>query len=184
MSRIGRKSVTVPKNVKVGINGRTVTVEGPKGTLSMQHRPELQVSFDDAAKSIVVTTDVVKAADDRQLRAYWGTTRALINNMVDGVTKGYEKKLEIIGVGWSGVVQGQNLSLKIGFANRIEVPIPAGLKVTVDKQLVTITGADKQQVGHFAATVRSKRKPEPYNGKGIKYSDEVIQRKQGKAFGK
>ncbi len=184
MSRIGRKSVAVPKNVKIGVSGRTVTVEGPKGTLTMEHRPELQVSFDDSAKTVTVTADEAKIADDRQLRAYWGTTRALINNMVEGVTKGYEKKLEIIGVGWSGTLQGQNLSLKVGYANRIEVPIPAGLKVTVDKQLVTITGPDKQQVGHFAATVRSKRKPEPYNGKGIKYSDEVIQRKQGKAFGK
>lgn len=184
MSRIGRKSVSVPKNVKVGVSGRTVTVEGPKGTLKFEHRPELQVSFDESAKSISVSVDETKIADDRQLRAYWGTTRALINNMVEGVTKGYEKKLEIIGVGWSGTLQGQNLSLKVGFANRIEVPIPTGLKVTVEKQLVTITGPDKQQVGHFAATVRAKRKPEPYNGKGIKYSNEVIQRKQGKAFGK
>ena len=175
MSRIGRKSVAVPKNVKVGVSGRTVTVEGPKGTLKFEHRPELQVSFDESAKSISVSVDETKIADDRQLRAYWGTTRALINNMVEGVTKGYEKKLEIIGVGWSGTLQGQNLSLKVGFANRIEVPIPTGLKVTVEKQLVTITGPDKQQVGHFAATVRAKRKPEPYNGKGIKYSNEVIQ---------
>ena len=184
MSRIGRKSVAVPKNVKVGVSGRTVTVEGPKGTLKFEHRPELQVSFDESAKSISVSVDETKIADDRQLRAYWGTTRALINNMVIGVTKGYEKKLEIVGVGWTGAVSGTNLSLKVGFANRIDVPIPTGLTVTTEKQLVTITGADKQMVGHFAALVRSKRKPEPYNGKGIKYQDEFIQRKQGKAFGK
>lgn len=184
MSRIGRKPVSVPKNVKVSVSGRTVTVEGPKGTLKMEHRPELSVKWDESEKSVSVLVDEVKVADDRELRAYWGTTRSLINNMVEGVTKGYEKKLEIVGVGWSGTLQGKNLSLKVGYANRIEVPIPTGLNVTVEKQLVTISGADKQMVGHFAAKVRSKRKPEPYNGKGIKYSDEVIQRKQGKAFGK
>jgi large subunit ribosomal protein L6 len=184
MSRIGRKPITVPKNVKVSISGRTVTVEGPKGTLKMEHRPDVQVAWEESEKSISVGVDEAMAADDRKLRAYWGTTRALISNMIEGVTNGYEKKLEIVGVGWSGTLQGQNLSLKVGYANRIEVPIPTGLKVTVEKQLVTINGADKQMVGHFAAKVRSKRKPEPYNGKGIKYSDEVIQRKQGKAFGK
>lgn len=184
MSRIGRKPVSVPKNVKVNVSGGTVSIEGPKGTLKMQPRPEVGVEYDDSAKAINVTVDQDRVVDDRALRAYWGTTRALLNNMVEGVTKGYERKLEIVGVGWTGAVQGKNLSLKIGFANRIEVPIPAGLNVAVDKQIVTITGADKQQVGHFAASVRAKRKPEPYNGKGIKYTDEVIQRKQGKAFGK
>jgi large subunit ribosomal protein L6 len=184
MSRIGRKPVSVPKNVKVSIAGRTVTIEGPKGTLKMEHRPEVNVKWDESEKSISVGVDETRAADDRQLRAYWGTTRALISNMINGVTNGYEKKLEIVGVGWSGAVQGKNLSLKVGYANRIEVPIPTGVNVAVEKQLVTITGADKQAVGHFAAKVRSKRKPEPYNGKGIKYTDEVIQRKQGKAFGK
>lgn len=184
MSRIGRKPIEVPKNVKVGVSGRTISIEGPKGTLKMEHRPEVGVKWDDAAKKIHVTVDADKVADDRALRAYWGTTRALLDNMVEGVTKGYEKKLEVVGVGWTAALQGKNLSLKVGFANRIEVPIPQGLTVAVDKQLVTITGADKQQVGHFAATVRAKRKPEPYNGKGIKYLEEVIQRKQGKAFGK
>tara|TARA_R110000782_G_scaffold57258_11_gene119632 strand:- start:985 stop:1539 length:555 start_codon:yes stop_codon:yes gene_type:complete len=184
MSRIGRKPITVPKNVKVSISGRTVSIEGPKGSLKMEHRPDVAVAWDESEKAINVSVDEKKAADDRQLRAYWGTTRSLINNMIEGVTKGYEKKLEIVGVGWSGALQGKNLSLKVGYANRIEVPIPTGLTVAVDKQLVTISGPDKQQVGHFAAKVRSKRKPEPYNGKGIKYSDEVIMRKQGKAFGK
>lgn len=184
MSRIGRKTIDVPKNVKVSISGRTVSIEGPKGSLSMEHRPEVSVSYDDGAKSISVTVDEALIAEDRSVRAYWGTTRALLNNMVIGVTEGYEKKLEIVGVGWTGTVSGQALSLKVGYANKIDVPIPAGLTVTTDKQLVKINGADKQMVGHFAATVRAKRKPEPYNGKGIKYLEEVIQRKQGKAFGK
>lgn len=184
MSRIGRKSIDLPKGVKVSLSGRTVKVEGPKGTLSFEHRPEVSVSVDEGASSVSVLVDEAKVAENRAVRAYWGTTRALINNMVIGVTKGYEKKLEIVGVGWTGAVSGTNLSLKVGFANRIDVPIPTGLTVTTEKQLVTITGADKQMVGHFAALVRSKRKPEPYNGKGIKYQDEFIQRKQGKAFGK
>jgi len=184
MSRIGRKAIEVPKNVKVSVSGRTVTIEGPKGTLNFEHRPEVGVSFDEDAKAINVTMDADKVAQDRSLRAFWGTTRAILNNMVIGVTEGYQKKLEIVGVGWTGTIAGQNLSLKVGFANKIEVPIPTGLTVTTEKQLITVTGADKQMVGHFAATVRSKRKPEPYNGKGIKYQDEFIQRKQGKAFGK
>lgn len=184
MSRIGRKPVEVPKNVKVAVSGRTVSVEGPKGTLTMEHRPEVQVRWDESEKKFHLGVDEGLAAENRAIGAYWGTTRALLGNMVEGVTKGYEKKLEVVGVGWSAAVQGKNLSLKIGFANRIEVAIPQGVSVSVEKQLITITGADKQQVGHFAATVRAKRKPEPYNGKGIKYSGEVIQRKQGKAFGK
>ncbi len=184
MSRIGRKPIEIPAKVKASVSGSTVTIEGPKGTLKMERRPEVSVSVDDSGKAINVSVDEAKAAEDRSIRAYWGTTRSLINNMIIGVTQGYEKKLEIVGVGWTGTVSGSNLSLKIGYANRIEVPIPTGLTVTADKQLLTITGADKQAVGHFAASVRAKRKPEPYNGKGIKYSDEVIQRKQGKAFGK
>ncbi len=184
MSRIGRKAVEVPAKVKVSVSGRTVTIEGPKGSLSFEHRPEVSVSFDEGAKAISVSVDEALIAEDRAVRAYWGTTRAILNNMVIGVTEGYEKKLEIVGVGWTGTVSGQSLSLKVGYANKIDVPIPTGLTVTTDKQLITVQGADKQMVGHFAATVRAKRKPEPYNGKGIKYLDEVIQRKQGKAFGK
>lgn len=184
MSRIGRKSVEVPAKVKVSISGRLVTIEGPKGTLNFEHREEVSVAFDEGARELNVSVDEALIAEDRAVRAFWGTTRAILNNMVIGVTQGYEKKLEIVGVGWTGTVSGQNLSLKVGFANKIDVPIPTGLDVKTDKQLITVNGADKQMVGHFAATVRSKRKPEPYNGKGIKYLEEVIQRKQGKAFGK
>ncbi|MFG0315448.1 MAG: 50S ribosomal protein L6, partial [Phycisphaerales bacterium] len=106
------------------------------------------------------------------------------NNMIKGVTDGYEKKLQVVGVGWTATVSGNKLALKVGYANTIEMPIPEGLTVTADKQIITVSGADKQAVGHFAASTRAKRKPEPYNGKGIKYLDEVIMRKQGKAFGK
>ncbi len=183
MSRLGKKPVQVPSGVKVNIAGRTITVDGPKGSLNFEFRPEVDVSVDDGGKVVTVSVDEKLIAQSRSNRAYWGTTRALIDNMMVGVTKGYEKKLQIVGVGWTGTVNGNKLALKVGYANVIEVPIPEGLKVTAEKQLVSVSGADKQMVGHFAASVRAKRKPEPYNGKGIKYIDEVIQRKQGKAFG-
>jgi len=182
MSRIGKKPVSVPKGVKVSIADRKVTVEGSKGTLSYEHRPEVAVSFDDSALEVnVVAAEGFEA--DRSTSAHWGTTRALIRNMVAGVSEGYKRKLEIVGVGWSGTVAGSNLNLKVGYANTISMPIPTGVTVTVEKQIVTVEGTDKQAVGEFAASMRAKRKPEPYNGKGIKYVEEVIRRKQGKAFG-
>ena len=184
MSRIGKKTISVPGNVKVNISGNNISVEGPKGTLSFEYRAEVEVSYDDDAKSISVSMDPALIAKRRANGAYWGTTRSLINNMVEGVTKGYERKLQVVGVGWTAAVSGSNLALKVGYANTIQMPIPAGLKVTAEKQVITVSGADKQMVGHFAASTRAKRKPEPYNGKGIKYLDEVITRKQGKAFGK
>jgi large subunit ribosomal protein L6 len=184
MSRIGKKPISVPGNVKVNLSGSSISIEGPKGTLSYEFRPEVSVSYDEGDKSISVTMDEALIQAKRSNNAYWGTTRALINNMIKGVTDGYEKKLQVVGVGWTASVNGNKLALKVGYANIIEMPIPAGLNVTAEKQIITVTGADKQAVGHFAASTRAKRKPEPYNGKGIKYLDEVIMRKQGKAFGK
>ncbi|MCA9276725.1 MAG: 50S ribosomal protein L6 [Phycisphaerales bacterium] len=184
MSRIGKKPISVPGNVKVNLSSGSISVEGPKGTLSYNFRPEVDVAFDEGDKSITVSMDEKLIAEKRSNNAYWGTTRALINNMIKGVTTGYERKLQVVGVGWTATVNGNKLALKVGYANIIEMPIPTGLTVTAEKQIITISGADKQAVGHFAASTRAKRKPEPYNGKGIKYLDEVIMRKQGKAFGK
>lgn len=181
MSRIGKKPVSVPKGVKVSIADRTVNVEGPKGSLSFTHRPEVTVVEEDG--SIQVTVDEALLGN-KKVRALWGTTRALLNNMMAGADKGYTKKLEIHGVGWTAAVAGTNLKLNVGYANSIEMPIPAGLGVQVDKQLITIEGADKQAVGQFAAAARAKRPPEPYNGKGIRYADEIIRKKEGKQFGK
>ncbi len=183
MSRVGRKPVSVPGSVKVSVQGRQVTVENGPKRLSFEHRPEVAVEFDEQARELRVSP---VAGDDagREARALWGTTRALLQNMVTGVGAGYERKLEIVGVGYSGVVKGQTLELKVGFANPVAVNIPAGLEVTVANQnQVSVKGSDKQQVGQFAAAVRSVRKPEPYNGKGIKYAEEVVRRKQGKVFG-
>jgi len=185
MSRIGKQPVEVPAGVKVQIQGRKVTISGTQGTLSFEHHPVVTVKWNESEKSIVCSVDAA-TLDDAEVRANWGTTRALIKSMIQGVTKGYEKSLEVVGVGWAPTIQGKSLKLVVGFANPILMPIPDGLKVTLDeknKQIVKIAGADKQKVGQFAAEMRAQRKPEPYNGKGIKYTTETIRRKQGKQFG-
>jgi large subunit ribosomal protein L6 len=178
MSRIGKKPVEIPSGVKVSLAGRMVTVQGKGGTLQYEHRPEVKVTVDDGAKQVTVE----RADNSRPARAYHGLTRSLIHNMVVGVTEGYKKELEIVGAGWTAQVQGRNVSLNVGYADAKVVPIPDGVTVAVQGQRITVTGADKQAVGQCAAQMRSKRKPEPYNGRGIKYVDEHIIRKQGKAF--
>jgi large subunit ribosomal protein L6 len=182
MSRIGRKTITVPANVKVALKGQEVTVTGPKGTLSVSVHPEVKVAWNESEKSIKFTIDEGKS-DDRLARSLWGTNRALVQNAIVGVLTGYEKALEVVGVGWTAAVAGPKLKLVVGFANPIMVDIPKGLTVAVDKQIVRISGVDKQMVGQFAAKTRAVRKPEPYNGKGIKYTTETVKRKQGKQFG-
>lgn len=183
MSRIGKKPVEVPAGVKVSIGSdRVVTIEGPKGTLKMTHRPEVKVAWAESEKRVTVTVDE-KRAHDGEIRAYWGTTRALIDNMIKGVTKGYEKSLDIVGVGWQAQLQGKQIRLLVGFANPILMAVPDGVNVAIDRTNIKVSGPDKQMVGEFAAAIRAKRKPEPYNGKGIKYTDETIRRKSGKAFG-
>lgn len=182
MSRIGKKPVSIPKGVKVAISGRTVSIEGPKGKLSIEHRPEVEVAWDESEAAITVTVPESRS-EDRFARAMWGTTRALLQNMVKGVTQGYEKKMEIVGVGWNAALQGKQLKLSLGYASPVMIDIPSTVSVAAEKQSVTITGADKQQVGMFAAKLRATRPPEPYNGKGVKYADEVIARKEGKKFG-
>lgn len=179
MSRIGKKAVEVPAGVKVAVKDGTVHVEGPKGKLQFKPRPEIKVAYVESEKAVKVTTDDATGESNK----YWGTARATIRNMVEGVTKGYEKSMEVVGVGWTAAVAGKSLKMTLGFANPIVMDIPAGLTVTVDKQIVKISGSDKQMVGQFASAMRAKRKPEPYNGKGIKYTTEVIKKKQGKQFG-
>jgi len=182
MSRLGKKPIPVPANVKVAIEGQKVTISSGSNQLSFTHRPEVKVVHNQDAKEINISIDD-KDMENRFVRAYWGSTRALLANMITGVTKGYEKQLEIVGVGYTAEVTGQGLKLKLGYANPLFVPIPAGVKVAVDKTFVKVSGPDKHAVGQFAANVRAQRKPEPYNGKGVKYTDETIIRKQGKAFG-
>jgi large subunit ribosomal protein L6 len=181
MSRIGRKPVPVPANVKVAVADSTIDVEGPKGKLSYHYREEIGVAYDEAGKQVLVT----RSDDERESRALHGLTRSLIANMVQGVTTGYTKKLEIVGVGYQAQLKKANtVALQVGFANQIVLEAPPGVTVAVpDPTHVVISGADKQAVGQFAAVVRKVRPPEPYKGKGIRYEGEVVRRKAGKAFG-
>jgi large subunit ribosomal protein L6 len=181
MSRIGKQPVPVPSNVKVDVSGRNVSIEGPLGKLSWALRPEITVNYDQDTKQVVVT----RKGDTRIARALHGLSRAVISNMVEGVTKGYEKKLEIVGVGYLAAVQNGKLQLRVGFANEVHLPIPQGLTVTCpDQTHIVIKGSDKQLVGQFAAEARAVRKPEPYKGKGIRYDGEQVRRKAGKAMTK
>ena len=178
MSRIGNKPVAILDGVKVSISGNTINVEGPQGKLSYEHRPEVKIEMDDENKSLVVSRN----NDNRESRAYHGLTRALVNNMIFGVKNGYEKKLELQGVGYVASLQGDTLSLRVGYANEIKKKVPLGLEVTCpDNSHIDVKGCDKQKVGQFAAEVRACRVPEPYKGKGIRYVGEHIKIKPGKA---
>ena len=177
MSRIGKKPVPFAKGVDVSVNGRSVTVKGPKGELKLEAHPRMQVAVDDAQVT------VSRPSDDREARALHGLTRSLIANMVQGVTEPFVKRLEINGTGYNATLAGKTLKLQVGFANTIELPVPEGVECEVEKgTLVTVRSCDKQKCGQFAADIRRVRPPEPYKGKGIKYSDEVIRRKAGKAM--
>ena len=178
MSRIGKKPVTLPDNVKVAVNGREVVVEAGSQQMSITHRPEVTVRLDEQRKVVIVE----RQADDRISRAMHGLTRALIANMVQGVTGGFRKELEINGVGWNAQVQDGQVVLNIGFAAPRQVAIPDGVSVEVRGVRIIVTGSNKQKVGQLAAEIRAQRKPEPYNAKGIKYVDEQIVRKAGKQF--
>jgi len=179
MSLIGKKPVPIASGATVKVTGAEVSVQGKLGTLNYTHRPEVAVTIDDEAKQVVVE----RKNNSRTAKAMHGLTRALIANMIEGVTNGYKRELEITGVGWNAQVQGQKVNLNVGYADTRVVSIPDGVKVEVQGGTkITITGYDKQKVGQCAAQIRGHRKPEPYNAKGIKYADEIVTRKQGKAF--
>lgn len=188
MSRIGKKPIIVPGNCKVAVNPgtREVAITGPKGeTLKVSYRPEITVTWNEKDREILCSTDMDRVNEGNR-KAFWGTTRANIANSIKGVTDGYSEKLEVVGVGYSAKIAGKKLDLKLGYANLISLEIPQGVKVDITSEggtFITISGADRQRVGEFAAAIRSKRKPEPYNGKGVKYAGETIIRKQGKATG-
>ena len=178
MSRIGKKPVPVGA-AKVTVQDHLVKVEGPKGKLEQRVHPSIKVRLDADKKQLVVE----RPDDEKQSKALHGLTRALLANMVEGVTNGYKKSLEIQGVGYKAEQRGKNIVLSVGYANQITVPIPPGVTVALDGPTkVHVTGVDKQAVGQFAATLRSVRKPEPYKGKGIRYEGEVVKIKPGKAF--
>jgi large subunit ribosomal protein L6 len=175
MSRIGKKAVAVPSGVNANIQGQTVQIKGPKGTLQLVLHDDVIAKLDKGAIKIDPRSDTKRA------RSQWGTSRTLISNLILGVTKGYEEKLEINGVGYRAAVQGKNLQLQVGLSHDVAYPIPTGITIATPKPTeITITGADKQLVGQVAAEIRSYRPPEPYKGKGVKYAAEHIFRKEGK----
>jgi len=175
MSRIGKKPISVPSGVEVKLEGRKVTVKGPKGTLDLDIHPHVEVSLVDSMV-IVKVQDETNVSD----RALWGLFVRLISNMITGVTQGFERKLEVNGVGYKVALQGKTLKLEVGFSHEVNFPVPDGIDMSVEKNVITVTGIDKQFVGETAAQIRRVRKPEPYKGKGIKYLEETIQRKAGK----
>jgi len=174
MSRIGRKPITVPAGVTVELDGRHVTVKGTKGTLELDLMPGLKLEQDDGNLSLS------KEAENADTQASFGLMRTLVNNMVVGVSQGYTRALEINGVGFRAAVQGKAINLSLGFSHPVVFQLPEGVEAKVEKNVVTLSGYDKQVVGQTAANLRALKKPEPYKGKGIKYVEERIRRKAGK----
>lgn len=175
MSRIGKKAVEVPAGVQVTLEGQRITVKGPKGQLSHTVAEEIAVTQDGGQLSFAPTSDSQRA------RAMWGLSRSLVGNMVEGVTKGFERRLELVGVGYRAQMKGKDLSLALGYSHDVDMPPPEGITFAVPRQTeVVITGADKQMVGEMAAQIRKVRPPEPYKGKGVRYAGEKVRRKEGK----
>jgi len=177
VSRIGRKPIPIPEGVEVKIEGNRVTVKGPKGELSRTFHPDMIISVQDG--QIVVS----RPSDDRRHRALHGLTRSLLANMVTGVTQGYRKQLELVGVGYRAEMRGENLVLHVGFSHPVEIKPPPGITFSVEGRykIINVDGIDKELVGEWAARIRRVRKPEPYKGKGIRYVGERVRRKAGKA---
>jgi large subunit ribosomal protein L6 len=180
MSRVGKKPVLIPNDVTVTIEGEEVSVKGPKGTLQRQVNSLAKVEIEETeeGKAVVVS---IEDQEDGQQKAQWGTARSVIANMVLGVTEGFSKKLEVNGVGYRVKMQGRTVVLSVGYSHDVPFDLPEGIDAVIEGNEITISGADKQLVGEVAANIRKVRKPEPYKGKGIKYDDEVIRRKAGKA---
>ena len=178
MSRIGRKPIPVPQGVKIQIDGKIVRAEGPKGKLAQPIPPALSAKVENNVLTIR------RESDERNIRALHGLTRSLVVNMVTGVKDGFERKLEIVGIGYRAQMQGKSIQLALGYSHPVIFPLPDGITAEIDKQTaITLRGADKGLLGETAAKLRTLRKPDPYKGKGIKYADEVIRRKVGKKAG-
>jgi large subunit ribosomal protein L6 len=175
MSRVGKKAVAIPSGVTASVEGQVVKVKGPKGALSLVLHGDVEAKV----KSGEIRVD--PRSETNQARAMWGTYRSLLANIITGVTKGFERRLEITGVGYRAAVQGKNLQVQLGYSHDISYPIPEGITIATPRPTeIVVTGIDRQKVGHVAAEIRAFRKPEPYKGKGVKYSGEYIFRKEGK----
>lgn len=176
MSRVGRKPIEIPQGVEVQIDGQKVTVKGPKGELSRTVLSDIAVTKSDT--ELVVAPREKEYA--KQVQAFWGLERSLLSNLVSGVTEGFEKRLEIQGVGYRAVIEGENIVLSIGFSHPVPLSIPEGVTVSVEKNIIVVSGIDKGKVTGFAAKIKRQKPPEPYKGKGIRYEGEVVRRKLGK----
>jgi large subunit ribosomal protein L6 len=175
MSRIGKKAIAIPSGVTVTLQGQTVTVKGPKGQLAWTVSEEIEVKYEGAELTLAPRNDTTRA------KGMWGLSRTLLGNMVEGVTKGYEQTLELVGVGYRAAMKGQSLSMQLGFSHDVDIPAPEGISFAVPKQTeVKVSGIDKQLVGEIAARIRRIRPPEPYKGKGVRYAGEKVRRKEGK----
>jgi large subunit ribosomal protein L6 len=175
MSRIGKKAVAIPTGVTANVEGQTVKMKGPKGALQLVLPDDVTASMDKG------TIKVEPRNETKRARSMWGTSRTLVSNLVTGVTKGFEQRLEITGVGFRAAVQGKNLQLQLGYSHDVAYPIPEGIAIATPKPVeIVITGLDKQKVGQVAAEIREFRPPEPYKGKGVRYAGEYIFRKEGK----
>lgn len=182
MSRVGRKPILIPEGVEVKTEGYETKIKGPKGELFIKIRPEIKIETKSSSKKGEKEKQILVSPqkETKKTRAFWGLTRALLFNAVQGVTKGYEKKLEIQGIGYRASIDGHDLILQIGFTHPIKIPAPKGINFSVEKNIITVSGIDKGLVGELAAKIRKVRPPEPYKGKGIRYLGEVVKRKAGK----
>ncbi|MEA3293345.1 MAG: 50S ribosomal protein L6 [Patescibacteria group bacterium] len=174
MSRVGKKPIQLPENVEISIDGQKIVIKGAKGELSREIRPEIKIEAKD--NKIFLNPQI----ENNKTKAFWGLSRTLLANMVIGVTEGYEKKLELHGVGYRASIEGNDLVLQIGFSHPVKMEYSEGIKYSVDKNIIIISGIDKERVSQMAAKIRAIRPPEPYKGKGIRYLGEIVRRKVGK----
>ena len=180
MSRIGKKPILIPEGVKVETQDQKVLISGPKGSLERIIRPEFKIEIKDGQIFVLAKNIRLRKQESKRVKAFLGLTRALIFGMVEGVTKGHEKRLEIEGIGYKAVLEGQDLSLKVGFSHLVKIKAQPGIKFSVEKNTIIVSGIDKEAVSQLASKIRKVQPPEPYKGKGIRYSGEVIKRKEGK----
>ena len=181
MSRVGKKPIQIPEGIEVMTEGHKVTVKGPKGEISREIRPEIKVEIKEDKIFVSVQEQAgARKKDLAQNKAFWGLSRALLSNLVEGVSKGFGKKLEIQGVGFKAAVEGTELVLYVGFSIPVKLKIPPGINTSIEKNIVSVSGIDKELVGQFAANIRKVKPPEPYKGKGIRYLGEQVRRKLGK----
>lgn len=180
MSRIGKKPILIPEGVKIEVRDQKILISGPKGNLERTIRPEVKAEIKDGQFLVSAKDLSLRRQESKRVKAFLGLTRALIFGMVEGVVKGHEKRLEIEGIGYKAALEGQDLMLKVGFSHQVKIKAQPGIKFSIEKNIIIVSGVDKEAVSQIASKIRKVQPPEPYKGKGIKYSGEVVNRKEGK----